>query len=178
MTTAEIEVMIASINLRAAEIDAERAAAAAEIAAAEQQLGSAYADGDTKAVNSLERRLTEVRAIVARAAGALAVLAWRRHDAEQQLDQQRLQDARAVVIELEAQALSGLRASVAQSDALLATWARLEDIARQAGAIDAEHRNEFSFRFAGVGHHPPAWWPQFHRWLTDVRESAEKGAAA
>lgn len=168
--TAEIESMIAAINLRAAEIDAERVAAAAEIADAEQRLGSAYADNDLKAVGSLERRLTEARAIVARAAGALAVLAGRRHDAEQQLAQQSLQDARAAVIELEAQGLSGLRSAVAQGRALQATWLHLESIAQSAGRIDQQFPNVFAFSYASAGHHPPEVWPGFCKWLTLTAE--------
>ena len=165
MTALEIESMIAAINLRAAEIDAERAAAAAEIAEAEQRLGSAYADNDLKTVGAIERRLTEARAIVARAAGALAVLAGRRHDAEQQLDRQRLQDAKALVIEYEAQGLSGLRSVVAQGRALQSTWLHLESIAQSAGRIDQQWPNEFAFSYASAGHHPPEVWPQFCKWV-------------
>lgn len=159
-----------TILARAAEIDAERAAAATALAEAEQQLGSAYADGDTRQVSALERRIADARAILSRAAGALAVLAGRQRDAEQRLEQQRLQEARAEMQELEAQALSGLRSAVAQGRAMQSTWKSLEAIALRAGAIDQEFRNEFAFTFASAGHHPPEMWPGFCKWLTLTAE--------
>ena len=176
--TQDAQSMIDAINLRAAELDAERAAAAAELAEAESKIATLVADNDTKALGNLERRVAELRQVVARAAGGLAVLLQRRQAAEVQLAEQQLAAARREYIELEAQALSGLRASVQQSEALLATWAALEGVARRAGSIGEQHRNEFSFHYAGAGHHPPDWWPLFNRWLTAVRESIEGKAAA
>lgn len=159
-----------AILARAAEIDAERAAAAATLAEAEQQLGSAYADGDTKTVGAIERKIAEARAVLARAGGALAVLAGRQRDAEQALQQQRLQEARAEVRELEAQALSTLRSVVAQGRALQGDWKSLEAIARRAGSIDQEFYNEFAFTFASAGHHPPDAWPAFCKWISETAD--------
>ena len=176
-TAYDIEVTIGDIDARSAALEAEKGAALAEAAAVESALGVAVADADTKQLTVLERRLGELRAAAARIGAALAILLYRRRDAESELHATTLAEANAKNRQLEAASLAQLTTTLAAADAFAAALDIQRHTTMASESLAAQWRNDLNPapHYASAAA-MPQWIGQLNAWRRDVRTMLEAAA--
>ena len=161
----DIEIVISDIDARSAALEAEKSAALAEAAIVESALGVAMLDADTKQLTTLERRLGELRAVIARIGAALVILVYRRRDAEAELHAAAAADARKQFAQLEVAALIARTDAHNAGVAFQKALANCADIARQSELLQS-HNGSLQLAAHYSSYRLPVWHGELNRLIT------------